>query len=162
MIPFAEIHCLTILTCVSFDAGGRCTFRAQSQPAPLPTTLTQPDFPFSHVVADIFQVGDATYLAFADRYSNWLSVFRLNRDNSAHIIKVLRSYFSRWGVARNITTDGASVFTSLAMKDFYDKWGVDHRVSSAYFPRENKRVEVAVKYAKRLVMETLGPGAATS
>ena len=133
-----------------------CIRRAPSQPAPPPTAPVQPDFPFSHVVADFFQV-DATYLAMADRYSNWLSVFQLKKDDSANVIQVFRQYFSRWGVAKNVTSDGASVFTSHAMKDFFERWGVEHRVSSPYYPRANKRAEVAVKSAKRLVMENLGP-----
>ena len=134
-----------------------CNLHAPSQPAPPPALPIQPDYPFSHVVADFFQV-DTTYLAMADRYSGWLSIFKLKTDDSANIMAALRHYFSTWGVPKNITTDGASVFTSLAMKDFYDKWGVDHRVASAYYPRANKRSEVAVKSAKRLVMDNLGPG----
>ena len=47
---------------------------------------------------DFFQV-DATYLAMADRYSNWLSVFKLAKDDSHHIIETLRQYFARWGIA---------------------------------------------------------------
>ena len=43
------------------------------------------------------------------------------------------------------------------MKEFFERWGVEHRVSSAYYPRANKRAEVAVKSAKRLVMDNLGP-----
>lgn len=105
---------------------------------------------------DFFQV-DATYLAIADRYSNWLSVFKLAKDDSYHIIEVLRQYFARWGIAKEITSDGAAVFTSAAIQDFFERWGVSHRVSSAYYPRANKRAEVAVKAAKRLVMGNLGP-----
>ena len=133
-----------------------CIHRAPSQPAPPPTAPTQPDFPFSHVVVDFFQL-DATYLAMADRYSNWLSIFRLQKDDSANVMQTFRRYFARWGVAKNVTSDGASVFTSQAMKDFFERWGVEHRVSSAYYPRANKRAEVAVKSAKRLVMDNLGP-----
>ena len=103
------------------------------------------------MVADFFQV-DATYLAMAARYSNWLSVFQLKKDDSANVIQVFRQYFSRWGVAKNVTSDGASVFTSHAMNDFFERWGVEHRVASPYYPRANKRAEVAVKSAKRLVM----------
>ena len=93
----------------------------------------------------------------ADRYSNWLSIFKLKKDDSYHIIEVLRQYFFRWGVAVNITTDGASVFTSTEVKDFLERWGVEHRVSSAYYPRANKRSEIALKSAKRLIMDNLGP-----
>ena len=133
------------------------TMRAPSHPAPPPSEPTQPDFPFSHVVADFFTIDAGTYLAMADRYSNWLSIFKLKKDDSYQIIEVLRQYFSRWGVAVNITTAGASVFTSTAVRDFLERWGVEHRVSSAYYPRANNRSEIAVKSAKRLIMDNLGP-----
>ena len=134
-----------------------CIKRAPSNPAGPPAEPVQPSFPFSHIVADFFEV-DAQYLAMADRYSNWLSVFRLPKDDSANIIKLLRQYFARWGIPENFTSDGASVFTSSSMRAFFDRWGVQQRVSSAYYPRANKRAEVAVKSAKRLVMDNLGPG----
>ena len=124
-----------------------CTLRSPSNPAPPPTEPIQPDFPFSHIVGDFFTI-DGNYLALADRYSNWLSIFKLDKDDSVHIMKALRQYFSWWGVPKNFTSDGASVFTSGAMKDFFDKWGVTHRVASAFYPRANKRAEVAVKSAK--------------
>ena len=55
-----------------------CIKQAPSNPASPPADPVQPDFPFSHVVADFFEV-DTLYLAMADRYSNWLSVFKLPR-----------------------------------------------------------------------------------
>ena len=71
-----------------------CIRRVSSNPAGPPADPIQPDFPFSHVVADFFEV-DTPYLAIADRYSNWLSVFKLPKDDSANLIKVLRQYFAR-------------------------------------------------------------------
>ena len=129
---------------------------APSNPAPPPEQPVHPDFPFSHICMDFFQA-DHTYLAMVDRYSNWLSVFQLAKDDSANVIHVLRQYFARWGVAKEITSDGAPVFTSSAMGDFLNRWGVKHRVSSAYYPRANKRAELAVKSAKRLIRGNLGP-----
>ena len=133
-----------------------CTYAAPSNPAEPPQPPIQPDFPFSHICMDFFQV-DATYLAMADRYSNWLSVFKLAKDDSYHVMEVLRQYFARWGIAKEITSDGAAVFNSAPIQDFFARWGINHRVSSAYYPRANKRAEVAVKAAKRLVMGNLGP-----
>ena len=133
-----------------------CTYIAPSNPALPPEAPVQPDFPFSHICMDFFQV-EATYLAIVDRYTNWLSVFRLPKDDSANVIAVLRRYFARWGVAKEVTSDGASVLCSASMENFLKRWGVNHRVSSAYYPRANKRAELAVKSAKRLVMGNLGP-----
>ena len=41
------------------------------------------------------------------------------------------------------------------MKEFLERWGVKHRVSSAYYPRANKFAEVGVKSLKRIVRENL-------
>ena len=80
-------------------------------------------------------------------------MFRLKKDISAHAMETLQGYFARWGVAKTITTDGACVFTSASMTEFLERWGVVHRVLSAYYPQANKRAKVAVKSAKRIAME---------
>ena len=134
-----------------------CTRSAPSNPAQPAHPPTQPDFPFSHCCMDFFQVGGRNYLAMVDRYCGWLSVLQLDRDDSAHVISALREYFSRWGIAKELTSDGASVFTSAEIKSFFHRWGVKHRVSSSYYPRANKRSEVAVKSAKRVILDNLGP-----
>ena len=134
-----------------------CTKSAPSNPSQPPHPPTQPDFPFSHCCMDFFSVEGRTYLALVDRYTGWLSILFLGKDDSAHVIAALREYFARWGISKELTSDGASVFTSAECKSFFYRWGVQHRVSSAYYPRANKRSEVAVKSAKRLVMENLGP-----
>ena len=97
-----------------------------------------------------------SYLATVDRFSNWLAVSRFRRDDSKSVISFLRSYFSRYGIAKEITTDGQRTFCSMEVDDFLARWGVKHRVSSAYHPMANKRAEVAVKQAKRLIEGNLG------
>ena len=134
-----------------------CTKIAPSNPEQPPHPPVQPDFPFSHCCMDFFTVEGRNYLALVDRYTGWLSVFQLAKDDSSHVITTLREYFSRWGIAQELTSDGASVFTSAECKSFFHRWGVKHRVSSAYYPRANKRGELAVKSAKRMIMENLGP-----
>ena len=81
----------------------------------------------------------------------------LNRDTSADLIVALRGYFATFGVPEVFSSDGASIFTSFAFKDFCSRWGIQQRISSAYYPRSNKRSELAVKHAKRLVQDSLGP-----
>ena len=41
------------------------------------------------------------------------------------------------------------------VEKFLNKWGVRHRVSSAYHPHSNNRAETAVKTCKRLLMENM-------
>ena len=95
--------------------------------------------------------------ALTDRYSNWLSILKLDKDTSNALIDALRNYFVTFGVPELLSTDGASIFTSYTFRDFCIRWAVKQRVSSAYHPRSNKRAELAVKHAKRLVQDSLGP-----
>ena len=43
-------------------------------------------------------------------------------------------------------------------RDFCSRWGIQQRISSAYHAHSNKRAEVAVKSAKHLIHDSLGPG----
>ena len=132
-----------------------CTRYAPSNPAMPPTEPEHPTYPFQSICLDFFHIAPNNYLAVVDRYSNWLSVFQLPKDTSAEVVKVLREYLSIFGIPTTITSDGASVFTSKLMEDFCTRWGIVHRVATAYYPRANKRAEVAVKSAKRLIRGNL-------
>ena len=134
-----------------------CTKNAPSNPSAPPHEITPPAYPFHSVAADFFHVQNSSYLAIICRYSGWLSLFRLKKDDSQHVMSILREYFSRWGIPVNLTTDGASVFVSREMEMFLTRYGVTHRVSSNYYPRGNKRAEVAVKSGKRLILDNISP-----
>ena len=64
--------------------------------------------------------------------------------------------FLSFGVPEEISSDGGPEFVSAEAKEFYDRWGVTHRLSSAYFPQSNGRAEVAVKLTKRLLEDNVG------
>ena len=55
------------------------------------------------------------------------------------------------------SSDDGPEFSSAATADFLTRWEVRHRMSSAYFPQSNCRAEVAVKKAKRMLMDNVGP-----
>ena len=134
-----------------------CLKIAPSNPAMPPRPPATPQYPFQSVVCDFFTVAGQNYVALADRYSNWLSVLKLKRDTSEELIAALRNYFATFGVPELFSTDGASIFTSHTFRDFCARWGIEQRISSAYHPRSNKRAELAVKHAKRLILDSLSP-----
>ena len=135
-----------------------CMKIAPSNPSMPPRQPVSPRYPFQSVVCDFFVVAGHSYAALADRYSNWLSVLKLKQDTSQELINVLRNYFATFGVPELLSTDGATIFTSSTFRNFCQRWGIEQRISSAYHPRSNKRAELAVKQAKRLVQDSLGPG----
>ena len=82
--------------------------------------------PFSHLYIGFFQ--ETSYLAIADLHTDWLSVFRLNKNNSATIIQILRWYVDRLGAAKEITSEGGKAFCSEAMETFLQHRGVTHNI----------------------------------
>ena len=73
------------------------------------------------------------------------------------LIAALRALLATFGVPDEISSDGGPKFSSAATADFLTRWEVRHRMSSAYFPQSNGRGEVAVKKAKRMLMDNVGP-----
>ena len=86
------------------------------------------DCPFKTIAADIFQVNNISYLTIVCRYSGWLSLFKLQKNDSQQVMSILRKHLSQWGIAAILTTDVASV--SQNMELFLTNYGVSHRVSS--------------------------------
>ena len=132
-----------------------CNKNAPSQPLMPPKEISLPLTPFEHVFADFFCFAGHHYLIVGDKFSGWSEVFSAPDGSSGAgargLIKSLRHMFSLFGVPTILSSDGGPEFASKLTRDFLTQWGVQHRVSSAYFPQSNGRAEVAVKSAKRLL-----------
>ena len=119
-----------------------------------PLPLASPDFPFQMVVGDYFTVKSKTWLVVADQFTGWLSLFYFPREASAtDLIRILKDYFTRFGIAEQFASDSGPQFTSSLFQNFLKSWGIEHRTSSSYFPKSNLRAESAVKSAKRIVLD---------
>ena len=132
-----------------------CCKNAPSQ-APLPAMPPDiPSTPFESVFADFFQESGYHFLVAGDRLSGWVEVYSSpvgsTRAGSKGLIAHLRTMFATFGVPQILSSDEGPEFIATNTEDFLTRWGVKHRLSSAYHPQSNGRAEVAVKKAKRLL-----------
>ena len=138
-----------------------CNKNAPSQPSMPATPSSPPSTPFESIYADFFDFAGRHYLAVGDRLSGWTEVFACPSGSSQAgaegLIGCLRKLFGTFGVPDELSSDGGPEFTASQTRDFLKRWGVDHRVSSAYNPQSNGRAEVAVKATKRLLRSNLSP-----
>jgi hypothetical protein len=136
-----------------------CDTIAPSQAAEPPVTAPPPSYPFEQVVVDYFALDGHTYLAMADRYSGWLSVsYNKGLATCKELISDMRTWFMTFGAPAQLASDGGPSLTAHQFQLFLRNWGVHHRLSSVGFPHSNCRAELAVKSAKRLIRENVGPG----
>ena len=131
-----------------------CNRIAPSQPVEPLQLSPAPAYPFERVVADYFYMQGHQYLAYADRYTGWVSIHKCDplHANATTLCRELRTLFGIYGAPMELSTDGGQPFASHCVQQFLQQWGVTWRVSSAYYAQSNGRAEVAVKTAKRLLM----------
>jgi len=136
-----------------------CVKHRQSQQVE-PLILTPiPEWPFRQICLDYFFIEHHAYLVIVDRYSGWLCIYHCQQGaaTSANLINICRELFTVYGVPEEISSDGGPQFKSQVFNQFLLHWGIHHRLSSAGYAQSNGRAEAAVKSAKRIIRDNLGP-----
>ncbi|KAL0313557.1 UNVERIFIED_CONTAM: hypothetical protein Sradi_5755000 [Sesamum radiatum] len=113
-----------------------------SFPGPFPSSCG-----FSYTLLDV------------DYVSKWVEAKATQTDDSAAVIGFVKSHmFNRFGVAQAIISDQGSHFYNRAVGTIFKKYGVHHRVATAYHPQTNGQVEVSNREVKSILEKTVSPG----
>ena len=135
----------------------QCNEQAPSQHEEPVIISRPPEFPFEQAAMDLFHMEGHNFLAYADRFSGWLEVERLQNSDFKSVRRSLLRWFRTYGVPEELATDGGPPFKSHDYRKFLQTWGIERRLSSAYYPRSNGRAEAAVKSAKRILLGNVNP-----
>jgi hypothetical protein len=111
------------------------------------------------IFADYFELVGKNFLVVGDRLSGWPEVIQVGTgtkySGAKGLCRALRQLFATFGVPEEISSDGGPEFVAGESIDFYNRWGISHRLSSAYHPQSNGRAEVAVKLVKRMLEDNI-------
>ncbi|GKD79378.1 reverse transcriptase domain-containing protein [Tanacetum coccineum] len=80
----------------------------------------------------------------------------LPTNDARVVVKFLRSPFSRFGAPRAIISDRGTYFCNDKFDKVMSKYGVTHRLSTAYHPQTSGQVEVTNRGLKRILERTVG------
>nr|GEY06833.1 reverse transcriptase domain-containing protein [Tanacetum cinerariifolium] len=72
------------------------------------------------------------------------------------VVKFLKSLFSRFGIPRAIISDRGTHFFNDRFTRVMIKYGVTHRLATAYHPQTSGQVEVSNRGLKRILERTVG------
>ena len=133
-----------------------CDYHAPSQPAEPMIMSPPPEYPFQQVVADLFEVAGHRYLVYADRLTGWIKLDHLRSFATDRLIPIFQRHFAQYGVPEQISIDGGTSLVSAEMRNFFRRWAVSIRQSSAHYPQSNGRAEAAVKTAKTIMRNNTG------
>ncbi|GKE34601.1 reverse transcriptase domain-containing protein, partial [Tanacetum coccineum] len=135
----------------------------------MPTTLS-PDVTYVNVKAK-FRNGMRCHktlsklskyiLVAVDYLSKWVEAKALPTNDARVVCKFLKSLFARFGAPRAIISDRGTHFCNDQFAKVMLKYGVTHRLSTAYHPQTSGQVEVSNRGLKRILERTMGKNCAS-
>ncbi|KAK9063928.1 hypothetical protein SSX86_017800 [Deinandra increscens subsp. villosa] len=102
--------------------------------------------------------GNVYILLAVDYVSKWVEA-KATRTNDAKVVSgfVKSNIFSRFGTPRAFISDRGSHFCNRTIEALFKKYGVAHRVSTAYHPQTNGQAEISNREIKLILEKTVNP-----
>nr|GEZ65169.1 hypothetical protein [Tanacetum cinerariifolium] len=98
--------------------------------------------------------GNKYILVAVDYLSKWVESKALPINDARVVVRFLKSLFSRFGTPKAIISDRGTQFCNDQFSRVMAKYGVTHRLSTAYHPQISGQVEVTNRGLKRILERT--------
>nr|GFA24998.1 reverse transcriptase domain-containing protein [Tanacetum cinerariifolium] len=105
--------------------------------------------------------GNKYIIVAVDYLSKWVEARALPTNDARVIVKFLKSLFARFGTPRAIISDRGTYFSNDKFAKVMSKYGVTHRLDTAYHPQTSGQVEVSNRGLKRILETTVGENRAS-
>ncbi|GJV19294.1 reverse transcriptase domain-containing protein [Tanacetum coccineum] len=110
-------------------------------------------FPYLH--------GNKYILVAVNYLSKWVEAKALPTNDARVVVKFLKSLFAQFGTPRAIISDHETHFCNDQLAKVMSKYGVTHRLATAYHPQTSGQVEVSNRGLKRILERTVGENRAS-
>nr|GEU68507.1 reverse transcriptase domain-containing protein [Tanacetum cinerariifolium] len=100
--------------------------------------------------------GNKYILVAVDYLSKWVEAKALLNNDARVVYKFLKSLFARFGTPRAIISDLGTHLCNDQFAKVMLKYGVIHRLATAYHPQTSRQVKVSNRGLKRILERTVG------
>ncbi|KAD3067349.1 hypothetical protein E3N88_35229 [Mikania micrantha] len=91
-----------------------------------------------------------------DYVSKWVEAQALPTNDARVVLKFLKKLFSRFGTPRALISDRGTHFCNTMLEKALQRYGVTHRLATAYHPQTSGQVDNANRGVKRILEKTVG------
>ncbi|GKC96200.1 putative nucleotidyltransferase, ribonuclease H [Tanacetum coccineum] len=100
--------------------------------------------------------GNKYILVAVDYVSKWVEAQALPTNDARVVVKFLRGLFARFGVPKALISDRGTHFCNSQLEKALQKYGVTHKISTAYHPQTNGQTEITNRAIKRILERSVG------
>nr|GEV79826.1 DNA-directed DNA polymerase [Tanacetum cinerariifolium] len=100
--------------------------------------------------------GNRYILVAVDYFSKWVEAKALPTNDARAVVKFLKSLFARFRTPRAIISYRRTYFCNDQFARVMTKYGVTHRLATAYHPQMSGKVEVSNRGLKRILERMVG------
>nr|GEU88075.1 hypothetical protein [Tanacetum cinerariifolium] len=111
--------------------------------------------------ADFANYHAGNFIVKVDYLSKWVEAKALPTNDARVVCKFLKSLFASFGLPRAIISDRSTHFCNDQFSKVMLKYGVTHRLSTAYHPQTSGQFEVSNRGLKRILERTIGENRAS-
>nr|GEW07200.1 reverse transcriptase domain-containing protein [Tanacetum cinerariifolium]GEW09714.1 reverse transcriptase domain-containing protein [Tanacetum cinerariifolium] len=101
-------------------------------------------------------IAEKYILVVVDYLLKWVKANALPTNDARVVCKFLKSLFARFRTPRSIISDRGTHFCSDQFAKVTLKYGVTHRLATAYYPQTSGQVEVSNCHLERILERTVG------
>ncbi|GKB68021.1 reverse transcriptase domain-containing protein [Tanacetum coccineum] len=90
-----------------------------------------------------------------DYVSKWAETEALPTNDARVVVNFLKKLFSRFGIPKALVSDRGTHFCNRQMEKILKKYGIHHRIATAYHPQTSGQVENTNRALKRILKKTV-------
>lgn len=134
----------------------KCLANSDNPPRSILHSWPWPEGPAQRIHLDFMgPVNGNMFVCIIDAHSKWIFIKHMKNITSFFTIKVLKEYFSLWGIPEKLVTDNGPSLCSADFELFLKNNGVYHIKTSPYNPSSNGAAENLVRTFKNYLKKCL-------
>ena len=110
-----------------------------------------PAGPWKRLGIDYFKWNQQRYLLIADYYSRFPIIRSVSTMSAAHLVTVLKTIFSEYGLPEELVSDQGTQFTSEQYTSFEEEYNIKITHCRPRYPQSNGFIESMVKITKQIL-----------